>query len=251
MAIFVTAPLENSRIRRWFWYAFGPFCALLYASRGYLLILLFQMLVVFSVRTTLSKKKIYLIALATLICAIVLSNFIGNGRISEGSAALLGWMQIKRSYYDWPTAYLWMISYISSPISNMCWIVRSYHYDHPSAAFLYELLPGFWAPKSLEAGDLGSQNIVDGVHTYLAKYFLDFWWFGIFGINYVWGLISGFLTINNGLARNYLTSAVLLACIGFLFFADFITFLLIFLELVLLGFAQRYFTVDRLSTNLG
>jgi hypothetical protein len=247
MSLFVTAPLETSRIRRWFWYTFGPLCALVYASRGYLLILLFQMLIVFSIRTTLSKKKIYMIALATLSCAVALSNFIGNGRMSEGSTALLAWMQIKRAYYDWPTAYLWMVSYISSPLSNMCWIVRVYHYDHPSGAFIYSLLPGFWAPTSLEAGDLGSQNIVDGVHTYLAKYFLDFSWFGIFGINYAWGLISGFITLNNRVTRNYLTSAVLLACIGFLFFADFITFLLIFLELVVLGLAQRYFTIDCFS----
>lgn len=241
MVLFVTAPLESSPIRRWFFYFFGPTCALAYASRGYLLIMLFQILVVFSLRTTLSKKKLYLIATTTLCFAIILSDIIGNGRSSYGSSALLGYMQIKRAYYDWPTSYLWMISYISSPISNMCWIVRVYHYDHTSLSFLHSMLPGFADAASLEGGDLGSQNIVDGVHTYIAKYYLDLLWLGVFGINYIWGLISGYLSAGNRLTRNYLTSAVIIACIGFLFFADFITFLLILVELAMLTFGQNYF----------
>ena len=244
MALFVSAPLDQSRLRRWFLYAFGPLCGLAYASRGYLLIMLFQFLVMFSLRTPLSKRKIYLFALSTLCVAIILVDLIGNGRSSYGSAALLGYMQIKRAYYDLPTAYLWMASYISSPISNLCWIVHSYHYDHPSASFLYSLVPASWTPPNLESGDLGSANIVDGVHTYIAKYYLDFWWFGVFGINYIWGLISAYMSAGNRLSRNYLTSAVLLSCLGFIFFADFLTFLIIWVELMLLGFGHRYFTIQ-------
>ena len=244
MALCVTAPLEPSRIRRWFFYAFGPICALAYASRGYLLILLFQVLAMFSLRTTLSKRKIYLIALTTLCLAIAIADVIGNNRMSSGSGALLGYMQIKRAYYDWPTSYLWMVSYISSPISNLCWIVHSYHYDHPSISFLYSLLPGSLNALSREAGDLGSDNIVDGVHTYIAKYYVDLWWFGVFGINYIWGLISGYISAGNRLTRNFLISAVLLGCIGFLFFADFLSFLIIAIELTVLIFAQRYFTLE-------
>jgi len=244
MALLITAPLEPSRLRRWFFYAFGPLCALAYASRGFLLAMLFQFLAVFSLRTTLSKKKIYLIAFSTLCIAVGLVDAIGNARSSYGSAALLGYMQIKRSYYDWPTAYLWMISYISTPISNMCWIVHSYPYNHPSAAFLYSLFPKSLAPPTLEVGDLGSDNIVDGVHTYIAKYFLDFWWFGLFGINYIWGLIAGYMNAGNRLTRNFLASSGLLGCMGFMFFTDLLTFLLITLELLLLIFAQRYLTIQ-------
>jgi hypothetical protein len=97
---------------------------------------------------------------------------------------------------------------------------------------------------SLEAGDLGSDNVVDGVHTYIAKYYLDLWWLGVFGINYIWGLISGFISAGNRLTRNYLISAVLLGCMGFLFFADFLSFLIVLIELAVLAFGQRYFTVE-------
>jgi hypothetical protein len=250
-SLFLTAPLDPSRFRRWFLYAFGPTCALVYASRGYLLIMLFQFLVVFSMRTTLTKRKIYLIALSTLGAALGISNLIGNGRSSLGIEALLGYLQIKRSYYDWPGAYLWFISYVSTPISNLCWIVAAYRYDHPSASFLKSLVPVFWNSPSLEVGDLGSENIVDGVHTYVAKYYLDFWWFGVFGINYIYGLVSGYIAAGNRLTRNYLTSAVLLGCIGFMFFSDFLTILMIVVELIFVSVGYRYFSIQCVKADWG
>jgi hypothetical protein len=244
LLIFVSAPLETSLLRRGFLFLFSPVCLLIYVSRGLMLIMLFQALVVFSLRTSLSRKKIYLVALSTLICAMFLSDFIGNGRSSYGSAALLGYMQIKREYYSWPTAYLWMASYISQPISNMCWIVRVYPYEHPSFSFLYSALPGFWTSKPLEVTDLGSDMIIDGVHTYIAKYFLDFWFFGIFGINYLWGLIAAYISEGDRLTRRYLPSAVLLGCLGFIFFSDFLSILYILVELFVASIAQQYFTVE-------
>ena len=48
LAIFVSAPLEPSPWRRWALYVFSPVCFLIYASRGFLLIMLFQALAVFS-----------------------------------------------------------------------------------------------------------------------------------------------------------------------------------------------------------
>ncbi len=244
LLIFVSAPLETSLLRRGFLFLFAPACLLIYASRGLMLIMLFQALVVFSLRTSLSRKKIYLVATLTLISAMLLSDFIGNGRSSYGSAALLGYMQIKREYYNWPTAYLWMASYISQPISNLCWIVRVYTYEHPSFSFLYSALPGFWTSKSREVADLGSDMIIDGVHTYIAKYFLDFWFFGIFGINYIWGLIAGYISAGDRLTRKYLPSAVLLGCLGFIFFSDFLSILYILVELFAITLAQKYFTIE-------
>ncbi len=153
---------------------------------------------------------------------------------------IVAYFGIRNTYADWPMAAIWAISYVASPLSNMCWIVHSYHYDHPTATFLGTLLPSFWSPPPLEAGDLGSSSIIDGVHTYLAKYYLDLSYFGIFLINYIWGLISGYLADGDRLTRKPLTSAVLLSAIAFIFFADYLTFLSIVLELWILSFVQRY-----------
>lgn len=241
MALFITAPLEPLMVRRWLLYMFGPLCALVYVSRGYLLIMLMQLLMVFSLRTKLSKVKLYLIAIAALGFAVFISDLIGNSRNSLGSEALLSYMQIRRSYYDWPTAYLWLISYISTPISNMCWIINAHQSYQPVPVLFSSLLPGFLAPEIPKNLDYGSGNIIDGVHSYLAKYYLNFWIFGIFGVNYLWGFISGYLSLGDRLSRNYLTSAVLLSCIAFFFFEDFLSILIIYGELLLLWRAQAYF----------
>ncbi|WP_165420069.1 hypothetical protein [Edaphobacter modestus] len=85
--------------------------------------------------------------------------------------------------------------------------------------------------------------IVDGVHTYIAKYFLDFWFFGIFGINYIWGIIAAYVSAGNRLTRRYLPAAVLLGCLGFIFFSDFLSILYILIEFFAMSVAQQYFTI--------
>ncbi len=253
MAIFITAPMEPSAWKRWALYLFAPGCFLLYGSRGYLLIMLFQALAVFSLRTQQSRLRIYGIALATMAIAVFASNLIGNSRNSLGVDALLGFLQIKQKYHNWPPAYLWVISYVATPFSNMCWIVEVPYHEHVTT-FFYSLFPGELAVKSTEMiADLGSEKILDGVHTYMAKYFLDFWYFGIIGINYVWGLIAGFFSEGDRLTRNFLLSGVLLGCMGFMFFSDFLTILIIVLEMITAVLVQRYLTnpVNRDGSPLG
>lgn len=250
LVLFVSAPLEPSPWRRWALYLFSPACFLLYGSRGYLLIMLYQALAVFSLRTPKSRLKIYGIALITLVLAVFASNIIGNGRNSLGVDALLGYLQIKQAYHNWPPAYLWVISYVATPFSNMCWIVRMYHYQHPAFTFFYSALPGEWATHSMEmVADLGSEKIIDGVHTYMAKYYLDFWYFGIIGINYAWGLIAGALRAGNRLTRNFLLSGVLLGCMAFMFFSDFLSILIIILEMVVMVLLQRFIIVPLPATR--
>ncbi len=245
LILFISAPLEPSVWRRWALYFFAPSCFLIYGSRGYLLIMLFQSLAVFSLRTRKSKVFIYGCAALTLVTAVLMSNLIGNSRNSLGIEALLGYLQIRVKYYDWPAAYLWVISYISTPFSNMCWMIKVFPYQHPSLQFLYSTLPGFLSPASPDqAPDLGSEKIIDGVHTYMAKYFIDFWYFGIVGINYVWGALSAAMTAGNRLTRNSLLSSVLLGCMAFMFFTDFLTILIVMLEMLAAWCIQRYLTTS-------
>lgn len=241
MALFVSASFESSKRRKALMYTFSLLCMLAYATRGFLLVMLVQGMFVFSIRTTSKKRTLYAVAVGTMVAAALVSNFIGNGRATSSTAELLtAYFGIRETYATWPMTLLWVISYIAVPFSNMCWIVESYRHTGPTLTFLGTLLPAFWSPVPLEAGYLGNTYIIDGVHTYLAKYFLDLSYFGIFLINFVWGLISALLNLGNRLAANPLTSAVLLAAIAFIFFADYLTFLSIVMELVVLSFIQRY-----------
>jgi oligosaccharide repeat unit polymerase len=240
LAVFVSASLETSKKRKYLVYCFSLLCMLAYVTRGFLLLMLAQGLFVFSLRTRINKRLLYLVASTTLIVAVVIAGLIGNGRSASTSQAFVSYFGIQPAYADWPMILLWAISYVATPFSNLCWIIHSHPYTHPSATFLTSLLPAFWAPPPLESTDLGSSSIIDGVHSYLAKYYLDLWYFGVFLINYVWGLISGYLSVGDRLASRALTSSVLLAAMAFMFFADYLTFLSVVMELLILHFLQRY-----------
>jgi hypothetical protein len=244
LALFVSASLETSRIRRYFTFSFCFLCMMAYVTRGFLLLMLAQGLFVFSLRTKISKRALYLTAVTTLVLGILLAGAIGNGRNESTSQAFVAFFGIQPAYADWPMTLLWAISYVATPFSNLCWIIHSYTYTHPTATFLNTLLPAFWSAPPLEIGDLGSSSIIDGVHSYLSKYYLDLWYFGIFLINYVWGLISGYFSLGNRLAARALTSSVLLAAMAFMFFADYLTFLAIAIELIILTIVQQYAISD-------
>ena len=239
MTLTVAASLEPSRRRKILIYSLTFLSMVAYATRGFLLIMLAQAFFVFSLQAKTSKRKLYIVALSTLAAAALLSNLIGNGRAESTTEAFVAFFGITSTYAKWPMTTLWFLSYISSPISNMCWIVRSYHVTGPSSIFLGPLLPAFWAPESLESQYLGSPFIIDGVHTYLAKYYLSLWYFGVVLINLLWGGIAAFLTHHDRLIRKTLTSAVLLAAIVFIFFADFLTTLHTVMELAALALIER------------
>lgn len=240
MALTVAASLETSRFRKTALYAFTFLSMAAYATRGFTLVMLAQAFFVFCLRTRTSKKKLYIVAVSTVFAAVLISNLIGNGRAESTTEAFVAFFGISDTYAKWPMATLWMLSYISTPVSNLCWIVHSYHYTHPTATFLTTLVPAFWAPPALENNYLGSPFIIDGVHTYLAKYYLDLWYFGIILINLVWGIIATILTRRGRLVKCSLTSSVLLAAIVFIFYADFLTFLSIAMELIALAVIEQF-----------
>jgi len=239
MVIFVNSFLETSRTRKLLYSSFAFFGLFCYVARGVLMIVLLQALIVFSIRTSMKKKKIYLVSICGVIAAAFLADIIGSNRTSD--AILFAGMQIKTQFQQWPTLYVWGISYISSPLSNLCWLVDTAHFDHVTWSFAYQLLPSFWLPLNPHQYLLGSSNIVDGVDTYLANYFLDFSYFGIFLINVSIGMMSGYYSSANRINRKFLTCSVFLASIGFMFFWDFFLYLQIVVELGLQALAQWYF----------
>lgn len=223
MALFVNSPLEESGVRRWFWRGASLLTLLAYVVRGPLLIAITQSLILYSIRTTASRRRVYVRALIGLLIALAAMSIIGDNRTAQ--SVFLDTMQIKYEFRTWPTAILWPISYISIPISNMCWIVKASHFNQPTISFLYPLLPSFWAPASPHEAIFSDSHLIDGVHTYLATYFVDFSWGGIVGCNFVIGLIAGFLTMRERISRNFMLSPIILSAIGFIFFWDFFLWL--------------------------
>jgi oligosaccharide repeat unit polymerase len=228
MALFVNSSFEESRVRRWFWRFSSLGILLAYVARGPILMAVAQSLVLYSIRTSVSKRKIYVRAIIVLLMALVAMDVIGDNRTSKD--VFFSYLEIKNDFRDWPMAILWPVAYFSIPISNMCWIVKNAHFHAPTFSFLYQLLPAFWWPTSPHQAALSDPHLIDGVHTYLANYFLDFSWAGIVGCNFAIGLVAGFLTCRERISRKFMSSPVVLSGIGFIFFWDFFTTLSTVLE---------------------
>jgi hypothetical protein len=141
-------------------------------------------------------------------------------------------MEIKADFRSWPMAFLWPVSYFSIPISNLCWMIHNFHFSRPAISFLYPVLPAFWTPLSPHEISLSDPHIIDGVHTYLANYFLDFSWIGIVACNFGIGVLGGVMVNRQRISRWFLVSPILLSAIGFIFFWDFFVYLPTILECI-------------------
>ena len=222
-ALFLSSLLDTSRLRRWLGSSFALGIMVAYVLRGPLLMALAQAVILSSIRSRTSKRKIYIRALAMILVALLLMSIIGNYRTPQD--VFLSYMEIKPEFRDWPMALLWPITYVSVPISNLCWIVHGAHFTEPTMSFLYPVLPAFWTPINPHDAAVSDSHIIDGVHTYLANYFLDFSWFGIIAANFGIGILSGFLVNRQRITRYLLLSPVVLSAMAFIFFWDFFIYL--------------------------
>jgi oligosaccharide repeat unit polymerase len=236
-ALFINSLIEPSRIRRWLGSGFALGVMIAYVLRGPLLLALGQGVILSSIRSSASRKKIYVRALVMLMVILALADIIGSYRIAKD--LFLADMEIKPEFRSWPTALLWPITYISVPPSNLCWVVHGSHFTEPTLSFLYPLLPSFWAPPSPDQTAMSDPHIIDGVCTYLALYFLDFSWPGIVAFNFLLGLLSGILVTRERISRYLLISPVFLTAFGFIFFADFFVNLAMIIQLFVQALVQR------------
>jgi hypothetical protein len=166
-----------------------------------------------------------------------IASMVGNNRTTQSSFFQV--LQIRREFWEWPMILLWAISYFSIPISNFCWIVHNFQFHAATLSFLYPALPAFWAPADPHESITGYTHVIDGVHTYLATYFLDLSYVGIVLINLALGIACAFV-MRRGLSRQFLTSAVFLACLSYIFFVDNFMPLSTLLQFIIQAFAQRY-----------
>lgn len=236
VVVTVNATLDPSRWRKALFILFGITGMTLYITRGLLMVALVQMLFVFSLRTHMSKRKLYTIAVCFLAFAVLVITLIGNARTAQG--IFLEYLQIRQKFFDWPMASLWLASYISIPFSNLCWLFAKGSFHGPTLSFLYPLLPSFLTPADPHAAIHNDLFIIDGANTYLAAYALDFSYLGVYLANLLLGVGCGWL-MERVLPRSILVASILLTCLSFIFFSDMFTPLSTILQLAIQSAVQR------------
>ncbi len=236
VVVTVNSMLDTSRWRKMLFSIFGITGLALYMTRGLLMVAFFQILFVFSLKTQMSKRKLYTIAVGCLALAVAAVTLIGNARTAQW--AFLEYLQIRHKYSDWPMAYLWLISYISIPFSNLCWLFAKGNFHGPTLSFLYPLLPSFLMPANPHASIHNDLRIIDGASTYLAAYALDFSYLGVCLANLLLGIGCGWL-VERSLPRNILVVSMFLTCLSFIFFSDMFTPLSTILQFAIQSVVQR------------
>lgn len=236
VVVTVNSVLDSSRWRKALFCMFGIAGMALYITRGLLMVALLQMLFVFSLKTRMSKKKLYGIALGCLALAVLAITLIGNARTAQG--VFLEYLQIRHKYFEWPMVYLWLTSYISIPLSNLCWLFAKGSFHGPTLSFLYPLLPSFLTPPDPHASIHDDLSIIDGASTYLAAYALDFSYLGVYLANLVLGMGCGWL-MERSLPKNILVAGLFLTCLTFIFFSDMFTPLSTILQFAIQAAVQR------------
>ena len=161
---------------------------------------------------------------------------IGNLRTAHD--IFIEFLQIRDKYSNWPMVFLWAVSYISIPFSNLCWMVAHGSSHGPTFAFLYSLLPTFMTPSDPYAEVYGSMNIIDGASTYLQAWALDFSYLGIYFANLIIGIGCGWLVLRS-YPRHILILAIFLTSISLHFFANTFFLLSTVIQLFLQIFVQR------------
>lgn len=234
--ISVNATLDSSRLRRYFFLAFGLGALGLYVARGILLVAFLQMFFLFSLRSHMSRKKQYLLFFAAFAFAIAGMTVIGNLRTAH--ALFVEFLQIRGKYADWPMAFLWPVSYVSIPFSNLCWMVAQVPSHAPTFAFLYSLLPSFMAPSDPYADVYGSMNIIDNASTYLQAFALDFSYLGIYFANLFVGLGCGWL-VARSYPRHALILTIFLTSVSLLFFTNMFFLLSTVIQVLIQSVVQK------------
>jgi oligosaccharide repeat unit polymerase len=238
ITLVVNSLLEPMKLRRYMVMAFGLLAMLLYITRGEILASLLQAFFVFSMTTKLKRRKLVLVSGMVALGLALAASIIGNNRTAQ--ASFFEVLQIKQQFREWPMTSLWIISYFSIPLSNLCWIVRDFHFETATLSFLYPALPAFWTPAG-GAHDtaFSSSHVIDGVHTYIANYYMDMSFVGVVLGNLVLG-VGCAIIVRRGIGRHFLTSAIFLGCMAYIFFVDNFIPLSTLLQFAIQGYVQSY-----------
>jgi oligosaccharide repeat unit polymerase len=236
VTVTVNAMLDPSRWRKALFMMFGIAWMTLYITRGLIMVAFVQMFFVFALKTQMSRKKLYTILVCFLAFAVLVITVIGNVRTAQG--VFLEYLQIRRKFFHWPMAYLWLTSYVSIPFSNLCWLFAKGSFHGPTLSFLYPLLPSFLTPADPHASIHNDLSIIDGASTYLAAYALDFSYLGIYGANLLLGFACGWVR-ERAMPKSILVASIFLSCLSFIFFSDMFTPLSTVLQIGLQSMVQR------------
>ncbi len=219
-----------------------------YISRGNIIIMLVQALLVLLLYKPMSKKVVFGYVSGFFLMLLLLMSVVGEFR--TGTKVFIVAMGIKKEYQDWYPGFLWVASYISLPLSNLAFIVDTYHSPLFGEGVLSRMLPAFSVDDDpIEDAMSNMDGVMDNAHTYLGIVFVDFLWGGIILLNLILGVVGGLFYWTRIGIRYSALFAVFLSQIVLLEFSYFYFTFSFLVESVTLLIAMRYFSKPRIVSS--
>jgi len=222
-SIFLISSFENKVYKNIFFKSYSLLVLICYINRGPLLMMVFQWFALMVILKPQCLKMSFRYCVAFLVFVTFAMQVLGE--IRSGTDVFLNYLQIKDSYHEWNIGILWIMSYVTQPVSNFLWISTSYNFDGWSCYSFYRILPAFMQPNVNGLEYLqGNSNIIDNVHFYLMYIFADYWWAGVILYNYVLGILAGIIEYSLIVFNNPLVYVIFLSAIALIFFVDYVLY---------------------------
>lgn len=247
--IIMMSALFKKKYLTLFFLSLGAIVIVLHVQRGPLLFHMLQFIVLYTTiqnmasnqlgKTTRIRLVTQLIVIASLaIGAGWLMGYIGNLR--SGMDSFVEFLNIKQEFVDTMNpGLLWVITYISTPISNFLHFTSSSPFGGDiSLHFISRTLPSFlWATDGiLEKTIEQNANIIDGVHSYLFYWYSGLGLAGLIMINAIYGWFS------KGSQNNIFLSPIFASIMIFSFFIDYLFYFPTLLQITLTMLIARSLT---------
>ncbi|HIF9347325.1 TPA: O-antigen polymerase [Photobacterium damselae] len=187
-------------------FLFG-FVFILFMSRGPLLTSLSSVLLLLLMINKLKLKSIFIVFIILMI---------GNawlGDLRTNKELFLQYMNILPDKSDWNTSFLWFISYVSTPFSNMLWITEN-ELNVSWGESLVTFLPGSLRDEFFPSTLHYPSYIIDGVHGYITPIFNDYGFIGVA----IFNMILGTLFCYFHSSHKFLIYTFFLGMLSFIFF---------------------------------
>jgi oligosaccharide repeat unit polymerase len=234
----INSLLDPSKLRRVLYIGGGVVVLLLYQTRGGLLVLIVQLLFAFMLMTRWSKTRLVVLALGIIVVGGIGFSSLGDLR-EAGYQTRDDYLEIRPEYREYPSAFVWVVSYLSTSFSNMCWVVEQRPPTLPSMHFLQQLLPVFARDDGpQDSSGFVSVYMVNYVHTYLYDVYCNFWYFGVVGINLALGAASAFF-VDRRRSKHLLTFSVFMSYLALIFFFNYFIEPAAVLQFLVESYVQR------------
>lgn len=167
----------------------------LYISRGFIVILLSQVLITkYFLNKKLKFSKFVIVVSLFILITILLFGYIGELR--TGNLIFINVMEIRKEYIDFNPGFLWILAYLSMPFANLNMLIN-HSFDHTFGLLsLQNSFPSFLhylinAQTSFYRANL--PNKYNTVPTYLGEIFIDYSYFGVILINVLLGFLGRYI----------------------------------------------------------